>query len=161
MWRTRSGPARRPDSRAWFQCPNAGLLRCGSKQKPRPYSAPNCFSALTLGFFDVARPAVDGRVHMDQFQCPNAGLLRCGRLRLRPGFFRQRQFQCPNAGLLRCGAGTPTRTAPSVPRFSALTLGFFDVAPPRPVTPRTWQSFSALTLGFFDVARSGLRPDAD
>ena len=60
------------------------------------------FSALTLGFFDVAicgrRPAS----YAHRFQCPNAGLLRCG-LELRVGMTRSRSF-------------------------SALTLGFFDVA---------------------------------
>ena len=36
--------------------------------------------------------------------------------------------------------------------FSALTLGFFDVAPTRSTPSCRTASFSALTLGFFDVA---------
>ena len=63
-----------------FQCPNAGLLRCG------PSSCRVCrrirrFSALTLGFFDVAMTAHTVSMETQTFQCPNAGLLRCGHQR--------------------------------------------------------------------------------
>ena len=61
------------------------------------------FSALTLGFFDVADIAKYARHYTTLFQCPNAGLLRCGSAV--PGDVH---------GLSR--------------GFSALTLGFFDVA---------------------------------
>ena len=36
--------------------------------------------------------------------------------------------------------------------FSALTLGFFDVAGGLPQEIQSYTCFSALTLGFFDVA---------
>ncbi len=36
--------------------------------------------------------------------------------------------------------------------FSALTLGFFDVASVSSTVPCVLRCFSALTLGFFDVA---------
>ena len=39
-------------------------------------------------------------------------------------------------------------------RFSALTLGFFDVANTYVAGARKATCFSALTLGFFDVART-------
>ena len=71
-----------------------------------PTQPPACqkdsFSALTLGFFDVARRAKTDITAFIAFQCPNAGLLRCG------GGFSWLLLE------LR--------------RFSALTLGFFDVA---------------------------------
>ena len=37
-----------------FQCPNAGLLRCGNGSGDYLRRYQGCFSALTLGFFDVA-----------------------------------------------------------------------------------------------------------
>ena len=40
-----------------------------------------------------------------------------------------------------------------VASFSALTLGFFDVAPEQLLDVALVHCFSALTLGFFDVAR--------
>ena len=43
------------------------------------------FSALTLGFFDVAAAQRVLAEALRQFQCPNAGLLRCGVARLSPG----------------------------------------------------------------------------
>ena len=44
------------------------------------------FSALTLGFFDVAHKLRVLWNHDAWFQCPNAGLLRCG------------LAQCPDCG---------------------------------------------------------------
>ena len=61
-----------------------------------------CFSALTLGFFDVAVKMWIPRDHTCKFQCPNAGLLRCG-LTIEAPNQQFKEFQCPNAGLLRCG----------------------------------------------------------
>ena len=125
-----------------FQCPNAGLLRCGWSSAPAPISTNHSFSALTLGFFDVARLLARRDEVVFQFQCPNAGLLRCGQTgsmslgestcfsALTLGFFDvawlflgcthfRVEFQCPNAGLLRCGepsrCAAPLQPSVSVP----------------------------------------------
>ena len=85
------------------------------------------FSALTLGFFDVAQGLARVR---KRFECFSALTL---------GF-----FDVASAWAARRAAFW---------RFSALTLGFFDVASRRRVFWCRSFRFSALTLGFFDVAR--------
>ena len=49
-------------------------------QAANPYASVDHvrFSALTLGFFDVARATGVLQFRHTSFQCPNAGLLRCG-----------------------------------------------------------------------------------
>ena len=113
-----------------FQCPNAGLLRCGFKMFLQSQ-----FSPL--------------------FQCPNAGLLRCGVRSQRHVRSVNTGFSALTLGFFDVATGTADFISSAV-SFSALTLGFFDVAPRQAALGRLVQGFSALTLGFFDVALGGL-----
>ena len=95
--------------------------------RPSPSGTAWCFSALTLGFFDVALSSWRLAPFTASFSALTLGFFDVADL-LALGGLLLGTFQCPNAGLLRCGFSNTSRSRWDDSRFSALTLGFFDVA---------------------------------